>query len=133
MRLPRLLRAPRFWLAGFLLWLALLWVFSSLSLPSSAAYLPSFKHFDKLEHFAYFFGSGFLLTGYLFRSKPEEPDWRAILIRVVLVISLIGWLDEWHQTFTPGRCGNDPYDWLADVLGASAGAFAFKRIHHAFQ
>ena len=130
MSLARLLRAPRFWLTGLLLWLALLCVSSSLSPSASADYLPSFKHIDKFQHFAYFFGGGLLLTGYFFRRKPEQPNWRAVLIRVVLIISLIGWLDEWHQTFTPGRSGNDPYDWLANLLGATAGAMAFRRMHH---
>jgi VanZ family protein len=126
----RLLRNPRIWLIGLLLWLALLCVSSSLSPSAPADYLPSFKHIDKFQHFAYFFGGGLLLTGYFFRRKPEHPDWRGILRRVVLIVALIGWLDEWHQTFTPGRSGNDPYDWLANLLGATAGAMAFRRMHH---
>jgi VanZ family protein len=71
-----------------------------------------------------------LLSAWLFRLRPDPPDWKAILSTTILAIALIGGLDEYHQTFTPGRSGNDPYDWLADVLGAAAGAFAFKRFHH---
>jgi len=41
---------------------------------------------------------------------------------VALVCSVIGRLDEYHQTFTPGRSGNDTGDWLADTLGGAAGA-----------
>ena len=54
---------------------------------------------------------------------------------VTLVGSVIGRLDEYHQTFTPGRSGNDYGDWLADTLGAAAGAFfvlliVLPRIRH---
>ena len=34
---------------------------------------------------------------------------------------IVGALDEWHQTTTPGRQGADPWDWLADVAGAALG------------
>lgn len=53
-----------------------------------------------------------------------------LITAAVVVIALIGALDEYHQSFTPGRSGNDPFDWLADLLGAIAGAFTFKHIHH---
>lgn len=48
----------------------------------------------------------------------------------VIVIGIVGILDEYHQSFTPGRSGNDPYDWLADVVGGMVGALVFKRVHH---
>jgi VanZ family protein len=35
----------------------------------------------------------------------------------------VGGLDEWHQTFTPGRSGGDVWDWLADMTGGFIGAF----------
>ena len=76
------------------------------------------------------FGGSGLLCAYLFRRNPERPNWKAIIGGVIIAIALTGCLDEYHQSFTPGRSGNDPYDWLADVLGATAGALTFKRIHH---
>ena len=126
--MTRLLRNPRFWLACFLLWFAVLWLLSSFSLVGKIA--PPIPNFDKLEHFGYFFGGSGLLCAYLFRRNPERPNWKAIIGGVIIAIALTGCLDEYHQSFTPGRSGNDPYDWLADVLGATAGAFTFKRIHH---
>ena len=29
----------------------------------------------------------------------------------------------WHQSFTPGRMGNDPGDWLADFTGGLLGGW----------
>ncbi len=126
--MARLLRNPKFWLAGFLLWFAVLWTLSSF--PGQERLAPPIDHFDKVAHFGYFFGGGGLLSAWLFRLRPDRPDWKRIVAVVILATALIGGLDEYHQTFTPSRSGNDPYDWLADVLGAAAGAFAFKRLHH---
>ena len=125
--MARLPRNPKFWLGAFLLWFAVLWTLSSFS--GQQQFAPPIDHFDKLAHFGYFFGGSGLLSAYLFRLRPERPNWKVILSAAIIVIALVGWLDEWHQSFTPGRRGNDPYDWLADVLGAAAGAFAFKRLH----
>ena len=126
--MTRIPRQRKFWLACFLLWFAVLWILSSSS--NVGKYAPHIANFDKVEHFGYFFGGSGLLCAWLFRLRPDRPNWKAIISTAVIVIALTGWFDEWHQSFTPGRSGNDPYDWLADLLGATAGAFVFKRIHH---
>ncbi len=125
--MPPIPRNPRFWLGAFLCWFAVLWTLSSFSLPGK--YVPPLYHFDKVEHFGYFYGGSGLLCAYLFRRNPGQVRWGRLIATAILVIALVGWLDEYHQTFTPGRSGNDPFDWLADVLGATAGAFTFKKIH----
>ena len=51
------------------------------------------------------------------------------MITVVIVLAMVGVLDEWHQSWIPERSGNDFGDWLADVAGALAGALVFKRFH----
>ena len=122
----RLLRTPRVWLAALLAWAALLWVLSSIS--GSSQPLPV-DHLDKLAHFGYFLGGGLLFAGWRFQVRPDAK-WRTILILTVLAMATIGVLDEWHQCFTPGRSGLDPGDWLADLLGGTAGAFAAKFMHH---
>lgn len=125
--MPRLPRQPGFWLAAFLVWFAVLWGLSSFSLNS--VYAPPVNNFDKIEHFGYFFGGTGLLCAWLYRRNPAIPNWKVILPLAVLVISLVGILDEYHQSFTPGRSGNDPYDWLADFLGAVTGALTFRKFH----
>ena len=91
--------------------------------------MPPIDGFDKVEHFGYFFGGAGLLSAYLYRKQPVTPRWRFVIPCVILSMALVGWLDEYHQGFVPGRSGNDPLDWLADVTGATSGAFLFKRIH----
>ncbi len=120
-------RNSRFWLACFLVWFAVLVALSSFSGPQIGP--PPFAHFDKLAHFGYFFGGGGLLSAFLYFRKTTGVSWLGIIVTVVIVCSLIGVLDEWRQTFTPGRSGNDFYDWLADSLGGLAGAWVFKLVH----
>lgn len=128
LKIWRISRNPRFWLGCFLLWLGALWLLSASSVVGELT--PPIPNFDKIEHFGFFFGGSGLLCAYLYRRKPEQPNWRMIIGCVIAAIALTGCLDEYHQTFTPGRSGNDPIDWMADVLGATAGAFTFKRLHH---
>jgi VanZ family protein len=126
--MPRLPRQPRFWLSAFLIWFGILWVLSSFSF--NTGYAPPVNHIDKVQHFGYFLGGSGLLCAYLYRRNPDRPNWRAIFTTAIVLVSLVGLLDEWHQSFTPGRSGNDPGDWMADFLGAVTGALVFKRIHH---
>lgn len=41
----------------------------------------------------------------------------------LLIASLYGMSDEFHQSFVPGRMP-DPMDWLTDTLGAGTGVLA---------
>lgn len=125
--MPRPPRHPAFWSSAFAVWFAVLWFLSSLS-PSSQA-SPEIPHLDKVAHFGYFFGGAGLLAASLYRLNPATPHWRRIILLTILILAAVGWLDEWHQTHTPGRSGNSWGDWLADVLGATVGALTFRRLH----
>jgi VanZ family protein len=127
----RLPRRPNFWLFGLIVWFGVLWGLSSSALPGIPS--PPIGHFDKVAHFGYFFGGAILLTACLFFKNPGSPAWRVIIPAVVIGLALVGALDEFHQSFVPGRSGNDLADWLADVAGAVAGAFTFKAIHRRLQ
>lgn len=124
----RLILHARFWLGCFILWLAVLFLLSASS--RVAEVTPDIPNFDKIAHFGYFLGGSGLLCAYLYRRKPHDPNWKVIIGCVIAAIAVTGCLDEYHQTFTPGRSGNDPFDWLADVTGATVGALVFKRLHH---
>jgi VanZ family protein len=126
--MARLPRNPRFWLGSFLTWFAVLWGLSSFTGPGHLN--PPIQYFDKVAHFGFFLGGTGLLCAWLFRRNPDHPNWRALIVTAVVVISLIGWLDEYHQSFIPGRSGNDFPDWIADFTGAVTGAFIFKALHH---
>ncbi len=126
--MARLPRSPKFWLGSFLLWFAVLWWLSSGTHPDMPT--PPIADIDKLAHFGYFFGGAGLFSAWLYRRHPQQPNWRAIIAFTILAISLVGWLDEYHQSLVPGRSGNNFPDWLADFFGAIAGAAVFKRFHH---
>lgn len=123
----RLLRLPVIWLAALLAWYGFLWFLSSIEGIKGPQPIP---HFDKFQHFAYFLGGGLLFAGFFFLLRPENTRWKTILISATLLMAALGFIDEWHQCYTPGRSGGDPWDWLADVIGGSFGAWLFKSIHH---
>lgn len=129
--MPRVPRHPAAWFSALLCWFGLLWFLSSLE--GSPLNTPPFPHFDKLEHFGYFLLGGFLLTGGYSRWNPGSRSWKRMVATAILVMAAIGFVDEWHQCFTPGRSGADPWDWLADLLGGTSGAFVLKFIHHRLQ
>ena len=127
--MPRLSKRPLIWFSVLVVWYGILWILSSIEGNSAPQRIP---HLDKFQHFAYFLGGGFFVAGWLFRLRPASPDWKKIIATAIAILAVLGALDEWHQCYTPGRSGADLWDWLADLLGASAGAFILKTIarHH---
>jgi len=73
---------------------------------------------DKVAHFAVFG----LLAILVCRLKP---GWRFAVLAAVLT-SVYGGLDEWHQSFVPGRKAG-PDDWVADTLGAIVAVICYTR------
>ena len=127
----KLLRAPNFWLTSLILWAATLYTLSSFSktLPDGG---PEIPHIDKVLHFGYFMGGGIIFATWILLQKGTSAR---LLIRFAIplaILACVGVLDEYHQTFTPGRSGNDPFDWLADVLGSATGLFLANRFHPLF-
>jgi VanZ family protein len=102
----------------FVIWLVGLWVLSSV--PGDDMQLPPFPGADKLAHLLYFAVGGALLA----LSLRAVSDWKRgrILWIVVLVMAVIGALDEFHQLYTANRAGADPLDWVADCVGGFLGA-----------
>lgn len=81
----------------------------------------AFLFWDKVNHFAAYAVGGWLAAAALRASRPSV----GAAVRIVLAVGLIavfGAADEAFQTLTPGRSGADLDDWIADVLGATAGA-----------
>ena len=109
-----------FWIAllcwaGGILWLSSL---TPQELPDAAVIA-----WDKVNHFLAYAVGGWLASGALRLSRPLAPVAGRIILAVVLVAAF-GIVDEALQTLTPGRTGGDIDDWIADVLGAAAGAMA---------
>ncbi|GEM_PF-198787 len=127
-------RKPVAYLCVLAVWGTTLWFLSAGNpAPKNG---PDIPHLDKVAHFLYFSAGGATLAtcGLVLWPAFKRLQWR-LLMAVTLVGSVIGRLDEYHQTFTPGRSGNDYGDWLADTLGAAAGALfvlliVLPRIRH---
>lgn len=106
--------------AGAVLWLSSL---TPRELPEAA-----FMVSDKANHFTAFAVGGWLAAAALRLSRPLAARGRQILAAIVLV-AVFGAVDESLQTFTPGRTGGDIHDWIADFLGAVAGALLTLPTH----
>lgn len=92
------------------LWPLALAVAISLASGRSEIATPGIFQIDKVGHFAVF---GLLAT-LVARLQPlRGRAWLAVVL-----VSLYGISDEWHQSFTPGR-DVQVADWVADTLGAA--------------
>ena len=120
-------RSPHFWWLCFVAWLCVLFYLSSRPAPDING--PDIPFADKIVHFGYFFGGSGLLCAALYCRPGKPPKLRRLTWIVTLILALIGVTDEFHQSFTPERFGNDPFDLMADVLGAFVGTLVFRRFH----
>lgn len=100
------------WAAG-VLWLSSL---TPQEMPDAA-----FVFMDKINHFLAYAVGGWLAASAVRLSRPLSPVPGSIALAVVIV-AVFGVADEAVQAFTPGRTGGDVYDWIADLIGAAAGA-----------
>jgi hypothetical protein len=78
---------------------------------------PPVLDFDKIAHFSIY---GLLATLVARAWFDGRRLWWAVLI-----VSLFGMSDEWHQSFTPGR-SVEVLDWLADTAGACLAVAAYR-------
>lgn len=88
---------------------------------------PQVDFIDSCAHFCEYLVFGVLWLNAL-RCHLTLP--RAALLAIVLT-SLYGVSDEFHQIFVPGRVC-DPMDWLVDTAGGLVGTGIFYLISHAF-
>ena len=119
MQLPRLFSSPQLWRSLVIVWAAILyWLSGQSKLPSPG----KFEGIDKIEHTLYFAAGGMcFLLGMRLAGFARKTT--VAIVLTVLFCSIVGVLDEWHQTFTPGRSGGDVWDRIADTIGGFIGAF----------
>lgn len=117
-----MLRSGKFWRWTYFVWFVVLCILSSMSKPGPQI---SMVGFDKVVHFTYFLCGGLALGLAIALGKISRPRVGWI---VILVGAAVGWFDEWHQSFTPGRMGLDVYDWLADVVGSICAAALLRPV-----
>jgi VanZ family protein len=91
-------------------------IFAGSSVPGDAINTRLTLH-DKIIHATEYAGLAFLLA----RAFGVRRWWLAIIVGVLYGVS-----DEFHQTFTPHRSGNDLGDIAADTVGSTIGAIAWR-------
>ena len=106
-----------FWTPVFL-WMGVLFYSSSIS----GRDIPKIDipNIDKLFHFIEYFVLGFLILRAFFHSF-SKPNYKYIFIAAILIASLYGASDEFHQRFVSERTC-DIFDLLSDIIGSSLGA-----------
>jgi VanZ family protein len=125
MNFPRgkLLRATSLLIAT--LWAALVYYLSD---QPSIEITPLFRHQDKLLHLCAYFVLGFFTLGALradLRGHSPGQFWL-----VSALCGIYGLLDEYHQSFVPGRDATLA-DVMADLTGAVLGAgILFLLVRH---
>jgi VanZ family protein len=86
---------------------------------------PEFTHwirnFDKIVHFSVY---GLLAT-LILRASQYHHRWRWSPWITLAIVFVFGGLDEWHQSFVPGR-SCDLADWLADASGATLAVLLYR-------
>ena len=96
------------------LWAAL--IFLASSIPSTKLPKLGILGYDKLIHGSIFFVFGLLLhRAFEPRSEQRSFPWMRLAI-VLFVVMIYGAIDEFHQSFVPGRT-EDIFDFLADSIG----------------
>ena len=120
----------KYWIPP-LLYMALIFVVSSLEQPPLP--MPEFEWLtiDKLYHFVEYAILGGLLAIAFVKAKPAVVPSKLIWFVATVLSILYGASDEWHQTFVPGRFATLA-DWVADVLGSIAGVlvvYLYYRSH----
>jgi hypothetical protein len=93
-----------------------------LSSRSTFRSMPSFRFADKIVHFVYF-GAIAACWAWWFPPRSWKQHRLRNVLLCVLFTSAYGVIDEFHQFFVPGR-SCDPFDWIADTLGAFPGCAA---------
>ena len=90
-------------------------VFLAADKASQIPFLPYLP--DKVVHFFYYGIMAVLL------AHGAGIAWWGI---PMLLVPLIGALDEWHQLYVPGRDGS-VWDWVADAVGAGLATYLYVR------
>lgn len=100
-------------------WMAVVFFFSSLSRLGLAARVP-----DWISHPVEYGVGAALLCRAL--TAPGRAPRASSAAAAVLLATLYGVTDEYHQSFVPGRTA-DPADLAKDFLGATAAALLYRR------
>jgi VanZ family protein len=102
-------------------------IFTLSALPSNDPFLNVFEFSDKIKHFIAYFVLGLTFCLWISNGKwfARPVLWSLI---VVVLCSVFGIIDEYHQSFIPGRSGNDLGDLIADFIGGFTSPFVYLAV-----
>jgi len=107
----------------FIIWLIAIFIESSF--PSSAYPEVNIFQADKIVHIGIYGLLGLLSYISLIHQRKIKTLYTNPLLWTVLICSLYGASDEFHQYFVPGRdC--EFFDWVGDTVGAVLAVLAIK-------
>jgi VanZ family protein len=109
-----------------LLFTLLIFVLSHMERPLGDAMV--FEWQDKILHFSAFFAYG-IAALVAIAGNIHGIRLKTLCIAALLWSSCYGALDEFHQSFVPGR-SVEIADWIADTAGAAAALLAARRIRN---
>ncbi len=114
---------PRYHLPT-LIWGIIIFVVSSI--PSDK--IPNIQIFgiDKLLHIFTFFIFGIFIYRSIYFSKGTKLSFTKIATYVILIIAIVGILDELYQGLIPGR-STDFFDLVADIIGGILSTYFAKK------
>ena len=104
------------WLPVLAIAAAITWLSQQPHYPFGVELAPPF---DKFAHASAFGLLGLAMELALARTRPDLPLYKRHLL-VFVAVSAFGALDEFHQSFVPGRDA-DVFDWMADTVGGVLG------------
>lgn len=83
-----------------------------------------FPQMDKVCHFTEFLPYGMLWLR-AWRRTWGRAGWKQVWGAALLAAATVGALDEWYQSFVPGKVP-DVFDWSADLFGALMGQALYR-------
>ncbi len=85
-----------------------------------------FPDMDKMIHAAIYAVFGWLIVAAFPKNWVRRVPWRTLAL-CVLIGSLYGASDEWHQSFVTGR-SSSIIDWVYDTFGTAVGCGLWLKI-----
>lgn len=90
--------------------------------------MPQFFGADKIVHFVCFAG----LTFWVAFGCGKLKNSRISFFLPIIIVSLYGIIDEFHQSWTPGRSCS-VFDWMADTIGSFLGSIIFFGVYKLYE
>ncbi len=112
----------RYWLPAIALGAIIFWQ----SCYATPDVLPGWPFQDKALHAGVYALLGALGVRAFNTLKSWRGRSRLLVVAGVLLATLYGLSDEWHQSFVPTRSA-DAFDLLADFIGSVAGSWLYVR------